>query len=182
MNRFDPMGTNWWEDLKNGFKNTVSNIVDGITEFVSNFVSDYNALPTQTDQGNSTASGHYDYGDIYIVKTQEEIKDLSVRPMDVVVVDNRSGNDPSIQIRNSYKIINTADQSAILDVIVQYDQNNPVNPSWSRTKESMLEEWRLHNLAYMIFFFNADKRERAKHVDLNNNDEGMIFWDFATTR
>ena len=52
---------------------------------------------------------------------------------------------------------------------------NPVSPAWNRTENSLVLEWKCHNLAY----FCGVKRERTADTDFDNADEGMTIWDFV---
>ena len=93
----------------------------------------------------------------------------------VVIVDKRTSSDPNMQILDSYKITKNDQQKEIAQLMLDYNTLNPVSPAWSRTLDSLVEEWRLHNLAYNLGY----KRERTGDCDFNNADEGMGFWDFV---
>lgn len=59
--------------------------------------------------------------------------------------------------------------------MIDYNSENPVAPAWSRTVNSLVDEWRFHNFVYSIGY----KRKRTADTDFNNNDEGKGFWDFV---
>ena len=56
-----------------------------------------------------------------------------------------------------------------------YNTANPVTPAWNRTLDSLVDEWRFHNLAY----FCGIKRIRTADCNFDNADEGKGFWDFV---
>ena len=114
-------------------------------------------------------------GYVYVVTTNQlHLMDDCERNA-VVVVDKRNSSDPNMQIQNSYRIKNRRQQGEICQLMLDYNAANPVNPEWSRTKDSLVEEWRLHNLAYSFNY----QRERTRDCDFNNADEGVQFLDFA---
>ncbi len=101
----------------------------------------------------------------------------------VIIVDYRLSNctneyDQNMQIRNSYRITDTMLQAQIVQIMQQYNLNNPVTPAWSRSTKSLIEEWQLHNLAYSF----GVMRKSTAHCDFNNDDEGKRLWDFFTER
>lgn len=105
---------------------------------------------------------------VYIItKSQlaevEEIKNEH----DVVVLDYRKNADPNMQVRDSYKITNNDDQDAIIKILLDYNDQNPVEPAWLRTPKSLNTEWDIHNLAYHVGFM----RDHSADVDFNNGAE-----------
>ncbi|MBQ7876637.1 MAG: hypothetical protein IJ316_05030 [Clostridia bacterium] len=98
----------------------------------------------------------------------EEVADRqSIGENDYVVIDYTHLKDARLQVRNSYRADNYYVRDCIIDVLLQYDNEN--NTPWQRTKETMEIEWYVHNLSYAAGY----KTERAKHVDLNNEDENV---------
>ena len=94
----------------------------------------------------------------------------------VVVIDKRDTNygsdgkpNPDIQIINSYKYTDRADQAGILTLIYKYIVFNPSKNIWSRTEASLYIEWDMHNGLYF-----ASKDKRFKDADFDNNDEHML--------
>ena len=122
--------------------------------------------------------GTYKKGEglVYIV-TEDMLNDImkDKEPNVVVILDNRTATDPNMQIQNSYEITNRQQQKEILQLMLDYNNLNPVEPGWNRTLDSMMVEWQLHNLAYDMRY----KRGRTKDCDFNNADEGKGIWDFA---
>lgn len=97
---------------------------------------------------------------------------------DVIIVDYRINTDPNMQIKQSYKIGKRKYQKEIAQIMIDYNFENPVDPAWDRSVNSLVDEWLFHNFAYSIGY----KRERTADTDFNNNDEGKTFWDFARRR
>ena len=122
--------------------------------------------------------GSYNKGQGYVYIVKEDLLDEIMEDKEdnvVVVLDNRTASDPNMQIQDSYRITKTQQQKKIAQVMLDYNTSNPVEPAWSRTLDSLVEEWKLHNFAYSW----GIKRERTADCDFNNADEGMGFWDFV---
>lgn len=108
--------------------------------------------------------------------TEDQLDIMEEREKNVVViVDKRTSSDPNMQIQDSYRITKTKQQKEIAQLMLNYNTSNPVEPVWSRTLDSLVEEWKLHNFAYNLGY----KQERTGDCDFNNADEGMGFWDFV---
>ena len=122
-------------------------------------------------------------GDVYIVQP-EQLDDMnkSKEKNDVVIVDNRTGKNPSMQVQNSYKISDKKQQEQICQILYVYNKDNPVDPAWYRTVDSMLIEWKAHNDGYscrlVIGMFKENASERLRHVDFDNEAEELEYWDF----
>ena len=113
-------------------------------------------------------------GYVYII-TEDQMCILEEKEDNVVVIlDKRDSDDPDMKVLDSYKIANKKQQKEIAQLMINYNTQNPVNPAWSRTLDSLVEEWRLHNFAYTFGY----KRDRTGDCDFNNADEGKGFWDF----
>ena len=95
----------------------------------------------------------------------------------VRVVDDRYEGNPSFQIRDSFLIRSRERKREILDVLIAYNSAHPTNPTWNRTIGSLEKEWNLHNLAYRLHVY----RKSARHVDLDNRDEGRGYLHFFIT-
>ncbi len=109
-----------------------------------------------------------DLPDTYSRTKMENIADAqSIGDTDFVVLDYTHLADPCLQVRDSYRADNYYVRACIIDILTEYDSEN--NTKWERTKESMEIEWYVHNLSYAAQY----KTERAKHVDLNNEDENV---------
>lgn len=115
------------------------------------------------------------WGYVYVI-TEDQLDIMEEREKNVVViVDKRTSSDPNMQIQDSYRITKTKEQKEIAQLMINYNTSNPVEPVWSRTLDSLVEEWKLHNFAYNLGY----KQERTGDCDFNNADEGMGFWDFV---
>ena len=121
--------------------------------------------------------GSYNNGQGYVyVVTQDQLHIMEDREENaLVIVDQRSSSDPNMKMLGSYRIRNSIQQKEIAQLMIDYNLANPVNPEWSRSLDSLVEEWKLHNFAYM-FFIN---RGSTADCDFNNAAEGMGFWDFV---
>ena len=82
-----------------------------------------------------------------------------------------------MQILQSCKIKDESYQLEIAQILIAYNDSNPVTPAWSRTSSSILEEWRIHNVLSDFGF----QPEHTDDVDLDNHDEGRgwigFLWD-----
>ena len=114
-------------------------------------------------------------GYVYVVNTEEQYEDMKESGRCVVVVyDKRSAENPNMKILNSYRITNTNHQNEIAQLMLDYNDNNPVDPAWSRTLDSLVNEWKIHNTAYRFWY----KRGQTADCDFDNADEGKTFWDY----
>ncbi len=105
----------------------------------------------------------YEDGQIYIVDNEEDIKPT---PNDIVIVDLRDVKE-DMQISSSYRIEDIPTQLEIINLILEYNELHPSDTPWDRSKNSMLNEWIAHNIAY---FFNYE-RQSSESVDFQNNEE-----------
>ncbi|MDD6879084.1 MAG: hypothetical protein PUD59_02505, partial [bacterium] len=115
----------------------------------------------------------------YIVK--EDLLDEIMEDKEdnvVVVLDNRTASDPNMQIQDSYQITKTKQQKEIAQLMLDYNTNNPVEPAWNRTLDSLVKEWKIHNNVYNTGFFQSNTAD----CDFNNGDEGKGYWDFFVER
>ena len=95
--------------------------------------------------------------------------------IDIIVADNREFNDnnPNMKIFNSDRITNPQQREAIVDVMILYDQEHPSDPAWGRTKDSLLNEWEIHN------FGAAFGYQAAIDTDFDHNEEGFTLIDYV---
>lgn len=145
------------------------------------YIGGYERQPDPGYYQGTTESGK----DIYIAKDTN----YSTPPDSVKIVDKRDTNinpktnqpDPDFLVMDSYKITDEHNQNQILDAIVNYNTNNPLeNYEWNRTRTSLLKEWKIHNRAYEWMI----KRDHTADCDFNNDDEGKgwlaFIWDSVT--
>ncbi len=121
-------------------------------------------------------------GNVYIVTT-DQLKTVDEWEKNaVVIVDKRTSSNPTMQVQNSYKITKTKHQKEILNLMIEYNDSNPVDPTWDRTIDSMLIEWDAHNDGYKGRFFigllKENAAERLRHVDFDNASESLKYWDY----
>ena len=95
-------------------------------------------------------------------------------PSDVLVFDDRHNGNPSFQILESHRVKGERRKREILQAILDYDARTPSDPPWRRSMDSLLREWNLHNLAFILHVY----RRSARHVDLDNRDEGKGYAHF----
>ena len=93
----------------------------------------------------------------------------------VTIYDNRAAKNPDMRICNSYRIFNANHQRDIAQLMLDYNDANPVNPAWSRTLDSLVKEWKYHNFAHNFLWY---KPAQTAHCDFDNADEGKTFWDY----
>ena len=120
---------------------------------------------------------------VYIIQSKQlEETNKIINEKDVVVIDNRTAPNPSMQIRNSYAISDKDLQKQVCQILLHYNTDNPVDPAWNRSIDSMLIEWTAHNDGYnarfLISLFKKNATERLRHVDLDNAAEGLLYWDY----
>ena len=122
-------------------------------------------------------------GNVYVIQF-DQLNDMNnaKNKNDIVIIDNRAADKPSMQVRNSHTISNKNYQTQICQIMLDYNSNNPVTPAWNRTVDSMLIEWQAHNDGYaarvLIGIFKDNAAERLRHVDFDNDAEGLAYWDF----
>ncbi|MEG1524767.1 MAG: hypothetical protein RRZ24_03440 [Clostridia bacterium] len=116
-------------------------------------------------------------GMLYIVQHGTDVDDISNNEAHIVALDDRYEGNPSFQIRESYRVHNAQRKREILDALIAFDRETPTDPPWQRTRDSLYREWKLHNLAYRLHIY----RKSARHVDLDNRDEGKGYWHLFVT-
>ena len=107
----------------------------------------------------------YSQGRIFIGNKSFLARLKNLREGDILVLDQRDGDDPNMKIISSCDINNKDIRNEILEVLCRYEEMYP--SKWDRTIESMRLEWLMHNLSYD---FN-NQQHRTKDVDLNNGDQ-----------
>lgn len=106
----------------------------------------------------------YNKGHVYIINEHENINPSE---NDVLVIDLRKKS-KNIRILDSYKIIDVKDIFEIIDIILEYDKENPVQ-DYNRSRKSLINEWLVHNALYYLFI----ERDRTKSVDFQNTEENI---------
>lgn len=118
------------------------------------------------NKSNNPLYATYKGKDIYITnyKGNYETDDNIIS-----IVDLRNSEE-NIKIISSYKINNIFEMAQIIDIILEYNKNNPSNPLWIRSKSSLINEWLAHNGLYMIDF-EGKYISHTEDVDFENNEE-----------
>lgn len=120
------------------------------------------------------ANGEEVCGKVYILKLEKNAtredgektaNEQGVGEYDFAVLDYTYLRDACFQVRNSYRADDYYMRATILDILTEYDACH--RGTWRRTRKSTEAEWVAHNIAYA----GGYEIERARHVDLNNDDE-----------
>lgn len=77
-------------------------------------------------------------------------------------------NNPTVRVYDSYKA-NEDVMFAICSKLVIYETDHPSD--WKRSVNSMVREWKAHNLAYIV----PTTRGSTKDVDFDLNSEDTVF-------
>ena len=109
-------------------------------------------------------SGHT----LLFVKAEKDAVYPAAVPPALLVIDDRAAEDPSFRLVDSCRIVQRRAKREILEAVMRYDARQPADPPWQRTLRSMEKEWVIHNIAWRLGLFSA----QARHVDLNNAEEG----------
>ena len=105
-------------------------------------------------------------GKLFVVSEKLDRKSQSVGANDYFAVDRRTAADPEVVVMDSYRADTDALIKRLCQLLLEHEAAHPTD--WERTEESMVSEWKMHNLSYAMGY----KVERSMHVNLNNADEG----------
>lgn len=114
---------------------------------------------------NNLLFATYNGKSIYIGKKIYLNEIIDKNSHNIYIIDERSKENPSLGIYDSYKIRCIDDIKNILKIILTYEEMYP--SKWNRTTESMLNEWIIHNICYTMNI----EQYRTKKVDLDNYEE-----------
>ena len=124
----------------------------------------------------------YIYNGSLVKKGLYENEIVGKYPNNVILVyDARksNGDNPNMQIWNSYLIEDENMQRAILEVLTQHDKAYPSSHVWGRTVDSMLDEWDAHNDIYQLAkYISYDYANRVAHTDFDYNDKNKTYWQY----
>lgn len=122
------------------------------------------------DPSTITYNGNYSSEDcLYATYCNQDVyisKDIDELTSDISVLDLRD-DCSDIKILSSYKVRGIKDKAYILSIISNYNANYPSDNKWDRTRNSLLNEWYVHNLLYDLNLYE----ERTKDVDFENSEE-----------
>lgn len=131
--------------------------------------SDYSL--SDTKQPFATSS----HGDIYIAKAKDIKKiEKDIDDNSILIVDQRTSDDPNMHIKSSCEITNKDEMKEILEVVQTYNELYP--SGWDRSTEAMMNEWEVHNICSKLSIFPSHTNE----VDFNNDDELLYSSDVLT--
>lgn len=86
------------------------------------------------------------------------------------------GEDPCLHIENSYLITSDDGIRKTLEFIRATQMYKALKEAgYTRTPESEYQEWKAHNFLYRIGY----KRERTKHVDIDQNESELRKFIYA---
>lgn len=105
------------------------------------------------------------HGTLYVVDPNLNLTTLSSTENDYFALDYRTNADPEFVVLDSYRAEGTNLIRELCSILLSHEEKYP--SKWERTIDSLEEEWKVHNLAYELDY----KIDRAKDVNLNNNDE-----------
>ena len=147
--------------------NRKKKILSGILALwiMGNISYDHKSLPNYEIVMQDDCFAQYSIGKVYIgsVKFISNLDNISLN--DILIVDNRKNDDPSIKILSSYKITDANIRNEILEIIAEYEKENP--SSWNRSINSMKVEWLVHNILYYLNY----EKNRTQDVDFNNSEQ-----------
>ena len=129
---------------------------------------DYNYNPSYKIIGQMNSIkpfATYSKGNVYILKKKNQIKRLNLQEDDIVIIDERDGDNPNMQVISSYTVTDKNVRNEIILIMQEYNTKYPSN--WNRTNESLRLEWYVHNLLYNLNY----KHDHTTDVDFDNNDE-----------
>ena len=83
------------------------------------------------------------------------------------------------KILDSYRITNLADMTLICKALNDLRPVPTPDRKGTRTPEDLAFEWDQHNLAFTLLPDGDPRKDRARDVDLNPEDQGKSLMDFA---
>ncbi len=168
VNRVDYSGSHWYllwiDDLINLIFNSEESDPEGTSHDVS-YTSE--EPPVYIPEKN------YDVN-VYITGEGSNDPDkINVELMPNHIDDGKPN--PNIRIHDSYKIRDTNQQKMIMQIVMSsplYD-----NTVFTRTCNSYITEWKIHNVLYDLVFFSDELRDRFGTADLDEEELWMVTWD-----
>ena len=107
----------------------------------------------------------YKNGDVYIIDSRKDLGNISYNDNDIIIIDYRENED--MIIMDSYKIDDVNIRNQIIDIRFHYTEKYPTDMKWQRTRDSLLNEWYVHNILYDLHLY----RDHTEDVDFENNEE-----------
>ena len=138
---------------------TAITIFIGMFNYRHRYEPEYEILKETDD-----AFASYRDGYVYIGR-EEFINSVKHEENDVLVVDERDSIDSNIKILDSYRITDKNAREDIINIIEEYEKNDP--SIWSRSIETMKLEWFVDNVLYNLNY----ELTRTKDVDFENSEE-----------
>ena len=85
----------------------------------------------------------------------------------------------SWRIYDSYRIMNHEDMLLICQALTAEHPIPTADGKGNRSIEDLAHEWDQHNFAFTLLPEGSEWKERARHVDLNPEDQGKELMDFV---
>ena len=85
----------------------------------------------------------------------------------------------SWRIYDSYRIMNHEDMLLICQALTAEHPIPTADGKGNRTIQDLAHEWDQHNFAFTLLPEGSEWKERARHVDLNPEDQGKELMDFV---
>lgn len=104
-------------------------------------------------------------GNLYIVSAELDRSAQTIGDNDYFAVDRRTAADPEYIVMSSYRANTDAVIRRLCQLLMEHENAYPTD--WDRTLESLVQEWKVHNLAYSVNY----KIDHSADVNLNNADE-----------
>ncbi len=110
-------------------------------------------------------NGKDETGSLFIISPEVDKDALTAGEADYIALDRRGANDPEFVVYDSYRADSEILIKELCRLLLAHEEAYPTN--WSRTLDSLVEEWEIHNAAYSMDY----RPESSKDVNLNNADE-----------
>ena len=119
-------------------------------------------------------------GKVYFVEDKNDV--LVTFSNDVVIEDKRNTSKREVIIYNSALINDKAIQQEIVTVLFEYEKSNQTG--WTRTVDSMMIEWEVHNIGYKITNLIPVESWYRSCCDVNfdSESEGLSSWEMIIKR
>ncbi len=137
----------------------------GVSFFEEDYDPTHGGLIYTYDYSASSGAKKKINGRLYIVTKDLDQNAQTVGENDFFALDRRTAADPEYIVMNSYLAGTDGVIRALCQRLLEHEELYPTD--WERTLESMVSEWKMHNMAYAMGY----KTDHSQHVNLNNADE-----------
>ena len=135
---------------------------------------------------------------IQTINTENEITEhISIKDINLHDIDGNNKNyvftyknieytatytEDNWKIYDSYKITNSEDMEVICEALLNVHQIHSRDKQSYRTVQDLVNEWELHNVAYVVLSDESKYKELVKDVDFNPEDQEKDFEEMFKTR